>query len=409
MLRHLSWLLAACLALPVQAEGDFAAWLQGLRQEAAARGVSQPVLDAALQDVTPIRRVLELDQHQPEFVDAFLVYLDQRVTPAQVRQGRRLLQAHRPLLDSVSARYGVPPSLLVAFWGMETRFGAYQGNQPIPAALATLAFDTRRAGFFRSELLQALDIIEAGNISAQDMKGSWAGAMGQIQFMPSTFQGYAVDADGDGRKDIWHSLPDAFASAAHYLQAIGWQAGEVWGREVLLPDGFDLGQARPELARSVDAWRQQGVRRADGRPLPRSELFGSILLPQGHSGPAFLVYRNFDVIMKWNRSVNYALAVAHLADRLLGLPPLRKLPAADNRRLSRSEAFWLQRQLALLGLNPGEIDGVLGARTRAALREFQQQVGLPADGYPSQAVIDRLQTRTEKLSPIQTASQTLKP
>lgn len=396
MFRKLLWrgLLVSLWLLPLPALAlaatDFPGWLRDLRREALSRGVSASVLDAALRDVAPISRVLELDQQQPEFIDSFLIYVDQRVTPAQVRQGQQLMHKHRQWLERVADQYGVPASLLVAFWGMETRFGANQGNLPTPAALATLAYDSRRGEFFREELLQALDILQAGHIEVAAMKGSWAGAMGQIQFMPSTYQRYAVDADGDGRKDIWRSLPDAFASAANYLREIGWQSRAVWGREVRLPDDFDLRMAQPGIRLSVDEWRKLDVRRTNGKPLPRSALQGSLLLPQGHTGPAFLVYGNFDVIMRWNRSVNYALAVAHLSDRLLGLPPLHKPRNADNRRLAREEALWLQQQLAALGLNPGKVDGVFGARTRAALRHYQAQAGLPADGYPSQAVFDGL-------------------
>lgn len=335
-------------------------------------------------------KLLELDQSQPEHRETFLDYLERRVTPERVDEGRKLMRQHRKLLARLSRRYHIPPSLLIAFWGLETQYGQSLGNFPVPAALATLAFDTRREGFFRAQLLAALDILQAGHVAPAQMTGSWAGAMGHMQFMPSTFQSDAVDADGDGRKDIWRSLPDAFASAAHYLHRLGWREHERWGREVRLPAHFDWRLADADLKRSTAAWRALGVRQADGKPLPKSALKGAILLPQGHSGPAFLVYRNFSAILDWNRAVNYALAVGHLSDRLLWGRPLRTGAGADPRGLSRGEVLELQQLLMQRGCEPGAADGVPGAQSKAAIRRFQGQVGLPADGYPSLALLERL-------------------
>ena len=352
------------------------------------------ILDAALGGVEPIERVLELDRRQPEFVDTFLNYLNRRVTPERVAEGRALLLQHRTLLRDIGKRYDIPPSLLVAFWGLETHYGQFLGNHPVPGALATLAFDNRRAAFFRAQLLDALDILQAGHIAPQDMKGSWAGAMGQVQFMPSTFQAYAVDGDGDGRKDLWGSLPDAFASAANYLHQLGWNSGERWGREVRLPKGFDWSLANPETSQRIRDWRALGVTQADGKPLPRADMKGAILLPQGHAGPAFLVYDNFRVILTWNRSINYALAVGLLSDQLLGLPPLQTGGDADNRRITTQEVQALQEQLQRLGMDPGEADGVLGSRSKAAIRDYQRQAGLPVDGHPSMALLEHLRQAT---------------
>lgn len=399
-LRRWRWLLPAIALMSLAATAsqvfagppapDFAAWLEGVRKEALDRGISPGTLDRALTDLQPIPRVIELDQRQPEFVDAFLDYLDRRVTPARIEEGRRQLQQQQALLAEIQRRYGIPPHILVALWGLETNYGGYLGDYPVPAALATLAFDTRRSQFFREQLFDALAILEAGHITPEAMKGSWAGAMGQLQFMPSTFIAYAVDADGDGRKDLWRSLPDAFASAANYLRRLGWRSDEIWGREVRLPERFDWDLARPSVTRPVSAWSAMGVRQADGSPLPRSELPGAILLPQGHKGPAFLVYPNFNLIMNWNRSLNYALAVGHLSDRLRGLPELRHGQAARHERVTRQQVVDLQRQLDALGFEPGEPDGVIGARTRAALKAFQRSVGLPQDGYPSPEVMARV-------------------
>lgn len=376
--------------MPAPAAPDFSVWLDQFRQEALAAGISQTTLDAALGGIQPLPEVLALDQRQPEFFDTFLNYLDKRVSPRRLEQGWAVLIEHQALLDAVQARYGVPASVLVAFWGLETNYGGYLGNHLVPAALATLAFDPRRSGFFRGELLQSLRIIEVGHVAAADMKGSWAGAMGQVQFMPSTYLRHAVDGDGDGRKDLWASLPDALNSAANYLRELGWRPGELWGREVRLPEGFDWELARPGVKKRVDEWAALGVLRADGSTLPDSDMLGAIVLPQGHAGPAFLVYRNFEVIMGWNRSLKYALAVGHLSDRLLGLPPLQGGLDADNRPMTREQVMELQQLLTTRGFDVGEPDGVAGPRTRQAIRAWQKTAGLPVDGFASPGMLELL-------------------
>lgn len=370
---------------------DFSVWLDQFRQEALAAGISPSTLDAALGGLQPLPEVIERDQRQPEFFQTFWTYLDKRLSTWRIERGQALLLEHRALLDEAQARHGVPAGILVAFWGLETNYGAYLGDFPIPAALATLAFDPRRAGFFRHELLQSLRIIEAGHVAAADMKGSWAGAMGQMQFMPSTYLRHAVDGDGDGRKNLWASLPDALHSAAHFLRELGWRPGELWGREVRLPANFDWESAHPKVKKTVNAWAALGVTQADGSPLPASDLAGAIVLPQGHAGPVFLVYRNFEVIMGWNRSLNYALAVGHLSDRLLGLPELRNGRDADNRPLSREQVMEMQQRLAMRGLDVGEADGVPGARTRTAIRAWQKTAGVPVDGHASVELLEQLQ------------------
>jgi membrane-bound lytic murein transglycosylase B len=382
---------------PAVIDPGLAPWLTQLRQEALANGISQQTLDTALADFQPIPRVIELDQRQPEFVDTFWNYLDRRIDEKRLALGRDHLHEHKKLLRKVQARYGIPATLLIAFWGMETHFGSSMGSFPTPAALATLAYDNRRSAFFRAELLHALTILEQQHLPAAEMKGSWAGAMGQMQFMPSTFLRYAVDADGDGRKDIWHSLPDAFYSAAHYLRQSGWRPGEIWGREVSLPEGFDYNNARLDLKLPVKRWAKLGIKLASGKPLPlpkSANMSGSILLPQGYGGPAFLVYRNFDVIMEWNRSINYAVSVGHMSDRLNGQPPLLLGRETDNRRLTRDQLIEIQNMLCRLGFDPGDIDGVPGLNTRLAIRAYQKEVGLPVDGYASAGLLEYLQKAT---------------
>jgi membrane-bound lytic murein transglycosylase B len=286
----------------------------------------------------------------------------------------------------------VQPRFLIAFWGLETNFGDYLGSFQVIDALATLAYDRRRADFFRAQLLDALRIVDQGHVTAANMKGSWAGAMGHLQFIPSTFTGHAVDRTGDGRKDIWGTLPDVFASGSNYLSNLGWEGDELWGREVVLPDGFDLSQATLSVRKPLDAWARMGVTKANGQPLSTPEgMQGSVVLPQGHEGPAFLVYENFRHILSWNRSINYAIAVGHLADRIVGLPPIQHGRDLDNRPLSFDQAEEMQRLLNQLGFDAGPVDGVPGSQTRAAIRRFQQANGLPADGYPSVSLLERLE------------------
>jgi membrane-bound lytic murein transglycosylase B len=374
----------------------FLYWLEGLRAEARGKGISDATLDAALLDVKPVMRVVELDRRQPEFTQTFWTYFRKRVNDERIKRGRALLAKHRDLLYKIQGKYGVPPRYLLAFWGLETNFGDYLGSFRVIDALATLAYDQRRAQFFRAELLDALQIIEEGHISPDAMTGSWAGAMGHMQFIPSTFTRHAVDYTGDGRKDIWDSLPDAFSSAANFLSNIGWRPGEIWGREVRLPEDFDLMLVTINRKKTLDEWSSLGVRRADGAALPQEDMEGSIVLPQGYKGPAFLVYNNFRAIMCWNRSINYAISVGHLADRIVGLPRVANGLDAEHEPLSREEAQEMQQLLNRLGFDAGSEDGLPGPRTRAAIRAFQKENSLPPDGYPTPVLMKRLRALVKK-------------
>jgi membrane-bound lytic murein transglycosylase B len=376
------------------AQGDFATWLEAFKDEAAAAGISQATLTSALEGVAPLEEIIELDRRQPEFTQTFWSYIDRRVTPRRVERGRALLAQHRSLLQEMTARYGVQAGYLVAFWGLETNFGDFLGKTPVIASLATLAYDRRRSDFFRNQLLDALRMVDGGHARLADMTGSWAGAMGQLQFMPNTFIRYAVDGDGDGRRDIWRSYPDAFASAGNYLNRIGWRPGERWGREVRLPPEFDLSLADMQIEKPLSEWRALGVRRADGGALPGSTMSGSIVLPGGAAGPAFLVYRNFRNIMVWNRSLLYALAVGYLSDRIIGLGQLRAGRPAGERPLRRVEVEELQALLTARGFDLGEPDGIVGARTRAAVRLYQKGANLPADGYPTIELLEGLRQKS---------------
>ncbi len=299
------------------AENNFADWLVELRAEARARGISEKTLDLALADLKPIKKVIRLDRKQPEFTMSFQRYLKSRVSKKRVKLGRKMLLKHGDMLEKISQRYGVPPHFLIAIWGLESNYGNSLGKYPVITALATLAHDGRRSKFFRSELLNALTILDQGHISFQDMKGSWAGAMGQIQFMPSTFTRFAIDGDGDGRKDIWKNLHDAFSSAGNFLAGSGWQRGKPWGMEVKLPPDFNHELEGLDKKKPIADWQSIGIRRIDGSDLPADTITASVILPSDSDKPAFLVFKNYRSIMKWNRSHFYAMSVCRLADLIL--------------------------------------------------------------------------------------------
>ena len=325
-LPHSLWVLACVGWVVVLAWGetrtaqdrDFAMWLQDLRAEAVTLGIRAPALDAALTGLQPLPRVIELDRKQPEETFTYAQYLERMLPASRIHKGRRLLNEHRALLQDIGAKYGVPPEVIVALWGMETDFGRLTGNFPVLAALATLAYDGRRSALFRHELLDALKIVDAGYVRPEAMLGSWAGAMGQNQFMPSSFLQYAVDYDGDGRRDIWTTLADVFASTANYLARSGWQERETWGHRVVLPAGFEAPPSGDQMSKPATAWQALGLRRADGGVLPNGPDPALLVLPAGVTGPAFLVYQNYQVLLKWNRSTYFVLTVCQFADQLAG-------------------------------------------------------------------------------------------
>ena len=313
-----SALMSGSAVAQEDAAESFAEWRDGVRSEALGLGISASTFDAAFAGVEPIPRVIELDRSQPEVTLTFAQYVERVVPESRVAKGRELLAKHRDLLEPIGRKYGVPPRFIVALWGIETNFGQYLGGFPVIASLATLAHDGRRSAYFRQELMHALRILEDGHITPEAMMGSWAGAMGQSQFMPSSFVNYAVDHDGDGRRDIWGTQGDVFASAANYLAQAGWRAGETWGRFVALPAGFDDELIGLEVTKTLAEWQALGLRRADGSDLPQAAMSGSVVLPGGEEGPAYLVYGNYRTIMRWNRSYYFATSVGLLADRIGG-------------------------------------------------------------------------------------------
>jgi membrane-bound lytic murein transglycosylase B len=313
--------VAAALFMPISghaAEVDFATWLRQFRAEALERGIRVETLDRSLTGIQPIPRVIELDRRQPETTLTFDQYIERVINDRRVETGRQMLVTHKELLDQVSARFRVQPRFIVALWGIETDFGRITGDFPIIAALATLAHDGRRSAFFRGELLNALRMVDRGLADPQRMRGSWAGAMGQSQFMPSSFLAYAVDYDGDGKPDLWGSQSDVFASIANYLTKSGWKGDETWGRQVRVPGSLDRTQFDLKVEKPVSEWASLGVRRADGGDLPNRDLNASIIQPGGANGPSYLVYTNYKTIMRWNRSLYFATAVGQLADRISG-------------------------------------------------------------------------------------------
>ena len=309
-------LLILVFAPPVMSESNFAQWVKDFKAEAEGKGISSALVDQAFEGVVPIPRVIELDRKQPESRMTFEDYRKKIVSKQRIQRGRQMMAQHRELLNTIGKQYDVQPRFIVALWGIETFYGKNTGGYSIVNALATLAFDGRRSQYFRTELLRAFRILQDGHISLAAMKGSWAGAMGQCQFMPSSFLRLAVDHDGDGRKDIWNTPADVFASAANYLSQSGWQGKQIWGRRVQLPLKFDKQQASLKISKPLQFWQKMGIRKNDGSNLPSSLMKASIVLPDGNDGPAYAVYDNFRVIMKWNRSTYFATSVGLLADAL---------------------------------------------------------------------------------------------
>ena len=370
-------------------EQTFAEWREQLRAEAFSLGISEKTLLAIDGLEAPIERVLELDNAQPEFIQTFTRYLSLRITPLQINRGQALLRQYAVLLEEVRQRYGVQPHYLVSFWAIESNYGRATGGFSVLQALATLAFDPRRADFFRTELLTALKIIDDGHIAVDNMSGSWAGAMGQLQFLPSVFARYGIDGDNDGKIDIWNSLPDIFHSAANFLSQSGWRGDERWGREVLLPSNFDFSLTGTRTRKPLQEWNDLGIIQMNGSPIPVANMQASVILPAGAGGPAFLTYANFRATMVYNPSTFYALTVGHLADRYTGGAAIQRMPE-NEQAMSVADVQALQELLNAAGFDSGEPDGRVGSRTRTAIRAYQQNKELPMDGYASLKLLEAL-------------------
>ena len=367
-----------------------AEFVRALWPQAEQRGVSRQAFEAAFAGYSLIPRILELTKKQPEFSQTVSQYIAKRVTDAQAQKGRAMRSEWNQTLTGSAQRWGVQPEIVLAIWGMETNFGGFMGGENTIYALATLTEGGYRPDYFRGELLTALRIISDGNVTPRNMVGSWAGAMGHTQFMPSSYMQYAVDYNGDGRKDIWNSVQDALGSTANYLNEHGWRSGETWGYEVHLPRGFDYAAARRLERAQISQWQQLGITRSNGKTFPRGSDMARLYMPAGASGPTFLVLHNFDVIKRYNNSDSYALAVGHLADRIIGGGAFVSGWPANDYALNASQKVELQALLNRRGFNVGTPDGAIGPKTRAAVIAFQQQAGLPADGFVSGRLLDRL-------------------
>jgi len=382
-------MLVAAWPAGLVAQTDFSECLARLETAARDGGVQASTIETVFATVEPRERVITADRNQAEFIETFADYLGRRVNDRRVSVGRALLREHRDLLDRLTRTYGIPGQYIVAFWGLETNYGGYLGDVSVFDSLSTLACDTRRSGYFTDEFVNALRVVDRGDVEPAAMIGSWAGAMGQTQFMPTNYLRYAVDGNSDGRVDLWSSVEDALASAANFLNGLSWKWGERWGREVLLPENFDFALAGRDQHLSLTEWRALGISDITGRPIPALGMEASVLVPAGRLGPAFLVYDNFDVIMRWNRSEFFALTVGHLADRIAGGGELVN-PPPTGQRISREDVLRVQQYLAANGYDGGTPDGILGPRSRAAIRELQKDRGLVADGFVDAELLEVL-------------------
>ncbi len=365
-------------------------WLSGFRARATAQGITPATLAAALEGVVFAPGVVAKDRNQSEFTKTIWVYLDSAVSEDRVVNGKAALVRNADLLDRIEARYGVEKEVVVAIWGLESAYGTFRGDYPVIGSLATLAYDTRRGAFFETQLIAALRILQSGDVTPEAMTGSWAGAMGHTQFMPTSYLEFAVDFDGDGKRAIWGDDPtDALASTAAYLKQAGWVAGQPWGLEVTLPEGFDYGLAGERVKKPAAAWQAMGVRTAEGGDL-EDHGPASILLPAGAQGAAFLIYGNFHAIERYNTADAYVIAVGHLADRIRGGGPIRGEWPLEDRALTFDERIELQERLTGAGFATGAVDGKIGPNTIAAVRAFQRQAGLLPDGYANPALLEQL-------------------
>src|SRR5437899_2072434 len=375
------------------AAANFRGCLAGLWPLAERRGVSRAAFDAATAGLTPDLRIMDLMDAQPEFTKSFWDYLDILVSDARIENGRAVLAQHRAIFDAVEKAYGVDRYFVAAIWGVESNYGSQIGDRSVIRSTATLACIGRRQDYFREEFLSALEILARGDVKADHLKGSWAGAFGPTQFMPTSFKRYAVDFDGDRRRDVVDSVPDGIASTANNLKKDGWVTGQTWGYEVVVPKGFNFMLADRSRVMSVQEWERAGIRRAGGKAFPRVDDRAYLLVPAGAQGPGFLMLQNFRVIMKYNPAEAYALAIGHLADRVRGGAPFVQAWPRQEPVLTRARRYELRQHLAARGYDVGEPDGRLGGKTRNALRQFQSSVGHVPDGFASAAILERLRSR----------------
>ncbi|WP_218955221.1 lytic murein transglycosylase [Acinetobacter sp. YH12072] len=382
-------------------QNNFQNCLANLRSQAIAQGVSGSTYDRYTQNLTPDYSVIEKLNYQPEFSTPIWDYLSGLVDEERVQLGRQKLQQHREVLNRISTAYGVPAETIVAVWGVESNFGDISGKYPLLQALGTLSCEGRRQSYFRGEFFTTMKLLQRGDVYESQLKGSWAGAFGHTQFMPSTYDELAVDFDGDGRRDLVSSIPDALASTANFLKKRGWQTGQPWGFEVKIPQGMSVAGESRRNKKSLSSWMNRGVVRADGTPLLQGNLSESsqagLLAPAGENGPVFLVFKNFDAIYSYNAAESYALAIAHLSDRLQGKGSIQTAWPTDDPGTSRSERREIQQFLLNRGYDIGEVDGLIGDKTRQAIRQEQNRLGLSPTGRAGQQILRAFRNENAKL------------
>jgi len=384
----------AAQAAPCRSSGPYDKWLADFEREAMAQGVSQRTIAAAAPYLTYDQRIVNIDHGQRVFTQTFLEFSDRMAAAYRIQTGAAKIKTYAPVFARIEQQYGVPAPVIVAFWALESDFGANMGNYRSLGSIASLAYDCRRADRFRAQLLDALRLIERGDLRPDEMIGSWAGELGQTQMMPSEYYQYAVDYDGDGKRNLLRSAPDVLGSTANYLVGLGWKRGEPWLTEVRvpanMPSNFPWDQADLDIKLPRAKWAAYGVTLADGRPLPADTLPASLLLPMGRFGPAFLVYRNFDVYLQWNNSLVYSTTAAYLATRIAGAPALHR--GNPPPPLAFADIKAMQAMLAHSGYDVGAVDGFLGLKTRQAVKAMQVKYGLPADSYPTAELLARMRT-----------------
>ncbi len=380
------------IGLPHRAEAaqTFGQWIERFWPTARAAGIKRETYDLAFKGMTPDPKVIEAANFQPEYKKPIGEYVDRVVSDKRVTGGKQKLEENKALLDILEKRYGVDRTIIIAIWGVELNYGTQPGDMNVIRSLATLAYYNTKASFARQQLITALKILQRGDISVEAMNGSWAGAMGHTQFIPTTYQAYAVDYDGDGKRNIWNDVPDALASTASYLKHSNWQAGQTWGYEVTLPKGLNPKKYSERTLKSVGEWQKLGIKRVNGEAFPRPGDKAGLFAPAGTAGPAFLVLNNFRSILRYNNATSYALGVGHLADRLKGYGPFVHPWPTDENHLSLDQRVELQRLLVAKGLLVGDTDGIIGPATLEAVKTFQRGKGMPVDGFPSRTILEML-------------------
>jgi membrane-bound lytic murein transglycosylase B len=388
-LTLLALLAGLAVALPDRAVAaqSFAQWVQAFWPSARAAGITRATFDRAFAGLTPDPEVIEQANYQPEYVKPIGEYIDRAVSDKRIEAGKQKLEENKTLLDAIEKKYGVDRHILIAIWGVESNYGTQPGDKNVIRSLATLAYSGTKAKFARQQLIVALKILQRGDVSLEQMNGSWAGAMGHTQFIPTTYNSFAVDYDGDGKRDIWNDVADSLASTASYLKVSGWRPGESWGYEVAVPKNINVARISENTVKPLGDWQKLGFVRAGGAAYPRLTDSATLFAPAGANGPVFLVLNNFRSILHYNTAKSYALAVGHLADRLRGGGPFVHPWPTDETHLALDQRVELQQRLAAKGLLTGDADGVIGPATLEAVRAYQRAKNLPVDGFPSMTIL----------------------